>query len=494
MMTKVALAAATLLVGAAAVAGVVWSAADVDTVGRHRFEQELRIPPLLAPRTDAAGRKVFDLDLRSGRSELLPGTRTETWGVNGPHLGPTLRASRGDTVLMRVRNRLPEATTLHWHGMHLPAHADGSPHQPVAPGATWMPSWKIDQPAATLWYHPHPHDRTADHVYRGVAGLWILDDPQARMAELPERYGVDDIPLILQDKRLDDDGRLDFGQHAISPIGRLGDTVLVNGTHDPHLRVRHRRVRLRLLNASTARVYNVGFADDRDFTLVGTDSGLLERPERVRRIQLSVGERAELVVAVRPGERIVLRSHPPELGTDVFNNRFAGGADTLELLELRAAETLVEGPEPPARLADHERLDLAAARTRRFELSGSASINGRRMDMDRIDDVVALGSTEIWEVHNRAGIPHNFHVHDIHFRVLGEGGRRPPAHLRGWKDTVYVAPGETVRFAARFTDYADPRTPYMFHCHILEHEDRGMMGQFVVVQPGDEPEHLGDHP
>jgi blue copper oxidase len=473
--------------GAVVVAGVaawaVWSRADVETSGGWGFALGVRTPPGPPPRADGAGRKVFDLELQAGSEELLPGSTAETWGINGPHLGPTLRASRGDTVLMRVRNRLPEPTTLHWHGMHLPARADGGPHQVVEPGDTWSPSWTIDQPAATLWYHPHLQGATEDHVYRGLAGMWILDDPRADALPLPKRYGVDDIPLILQDKRLDDDGQLEFSQAMISPIGRLGDDMLINGTHDPHLPVKHRRIRLRLLNGSTARVYDIGFADDRPFSLVATDGGLLERPERIRRIQLSVGERAEIVADFRPGERTVLRSYPPDLDTDFFNARFAGGDDTLDLLELRAGPTLGDAPALPRRLVRGERFDEGPVRTRRFELGGSSRINGRRMDMSRIDEVVPAGSTEIWEVSNHGNTPHNFHVHDIRFRVLRYAGRRPPPHLRGLKDTVYVPPGESVRFITSFGDHADPETPYMFHCHILEHEDRGMMGQFVTVRP-----------
>jgi FtsP/CotA-like multicopper oxidase with cupredoxin domain len=457
--------------------------AQTTTAGALDFEQPLRIPPLLEPRTDPAGRKVFDLRLQSGRTELLPGRPAETWGVNGPHLGPTLRATRGDTVVMHVRNSLPEPTTLHWHGMHVPAHADGGPHQPVASEDRWTPSWTIDQSAATLWYHPHFTGETEDHVYRGLAGLFLVDDPAANGLTLPSEYGVDDIPLILQDKRLDDDGRLDFGQGPISPIGRLGNEILVNGTHDPHLDVSDRLVRLRLLKASTARIYNIGFADGRGFDLIGTDGGLLPMPRRVARVQLSVGERAEIVVELAAGENVVLRSFEPDLGMNPIEARFAGGDDTLDLLEIRPASKLDDSPESPRTLASSDRPETATAdRVRRFEL-GSRDINDAKMDPARIDQVVELGDTEIWEVENVSGTAHNFHVHDVRFRVIEYAGGPPPPQLSGPKDTVYVPPGETVRLLTRFTDYVDPRTPYMFHCHILEHEDRGMMGQFVVVRP-----------
>jgi suppressor of ftsI len=482
-----------------AVGGALYSGARTSTVGKLRFKNQLAIPPLVEPRTEN-GRKVFDLTLQQGITELLPGKSTETWGVNRPHLGPTLRARRGDEVLLRVRNELPETTTIHWHGMHLPAEADGGPHQPIAPGETWQPSWRIDQPAATLWYHPHPHGETADHVYRGVAGMFIVDEPGSKGSPLPHDYGVDDIPLIIQDKRMHEDGSLDFGQDMISPTGRLGETILVNGTYDPHVEIRDGCVRFRLLNASNARVYSIGFADEREFHLVGTDGGLVEQPERMTKVQLSPGERAEIVARFRPGERVVLRSFEPDLGTNFFEGRFVGADDSFDLLEICAAETLDPAGELPDRLADQvEVKDGRVARTRRFELSGGGQITDKRMDMNRIDEVVGTGSAEIWELRNAAGTPHNFHVHGVSFRVLDYRGDPAPPHLSGLKDTVYVPPGDTVRLLVRFPDYGDPDTPYMFHCHILQHEDRGMMGQFVVVAPGQEHgvpdhDHAGGHP
>jgi FtsP/CotA-like multicopper oxidase with cupredoxin domain len=464
---------------------VLYARADVSTVGELRFGNALRIPPLLAPRKENGG-KVFELTLQAGRAELLPGKQADTWGANGAYLGPTLRAARGDRVQVRVRNALPETTTTHWHGMHLPAAADGGAHQRIRPGETWRPSWEVDQPAATLWYHPHPHGETADHVYRGIAGMFILDDSEADGLPLPDVYGVNDIPLIIQDKRLHEDGSLDFSQRLISPTGRLGDTILVNGTYDPRLAVRHQRVRFRLLNASNARIYNVGFADDRTFDLIATDGGLLETPARLSRVQLSPGERAEIVAVFGPGEKVVVRSFEPVLGTNFFENRFAGGDDSFDLLQVRAASTLKRSPPVPRRLVRHDSLRASVAvRMRSFELGGT-SINGKEFELSRIDAVVETGSTEIWEVRNDSGTPHNFHPHDVRFRVLDYAGAPAPPNLRGLKDTVYLPPGKSVRLLVRFGDYGDPDAPYMFHCHVLQHEDRGMMGQFVVVAPGQE--------
>jgi len=475
-------AASLILVAALAVGVWMYTQARVDTAGDVAFDQPLHIPPLLEPQTDSDGRAVFDLQLQQGTTELLPGIETATWGANGSHLGPTLRASRGDIVVINVANTLPEATTLHWHGMHLPAAADGNPHQLIPPGETWSPTWTIDQPAATLWYHPHPHGQTADHVYRGVAGLFLLADDQR--VEVPDDYGIDDIPVILQDKRFNDDGSLDAGDHFLSTVGQLGDEILVNGTYSPYLDVERDLVRLRVLNGSNGRIYNLGFDDDRTFELIATDGGLLEQPVALRRVQLSPGERAEVVVRVDSGERTVLRSNSPDIGLDFVQRRFSGGDDRFDLLELRAADNLAESPPVPNRLVSEELPDSAEAdTTRTFELSGRSRINGEKMDMSRIDTVVAVDTTEIWEVTNRSGNPHNFHIHDVQFRILNLDGNTPPPHLEGPKDTVFIPPRSTGRVAVRFADYTNPDVPYMYHCHILIHEDAGMMGQFTVVEP-----------
>jgi FtsP/CotA-like multicopper oxidase with cupredoxin domain len=481
-------AAALVLVGfSAAAAAWLYTRATTSNVGDLDFANELAIPPLAEPTVEPDGTKVFDLRFTAGESHLVDDGPSDTWGLNGTYLGPTVRAERGDTVRMDVTNGVDETTTLHWHGMHLPARMDGGPHQMVEPGDTWSPSWTVDQPAATLWYHPHLHGETAEHVYRGAAGMFLVDDPVAA-PDLPDTYGVDDIPVILQDKSFDGDGDLSMGSPVGSSVGFLGDTIVVNGTTDPHLPVTTELVRLRMLNASNARVYHLGFRDGRAFWQVASDAGLLAEPHRTDRVQLSPGERAEIVVAVEPGERAVLRSFAPDLGANFVVDRFSGGDDTFDILQLRAADELAPSPSLPDELATIDAPDEADATvTRELTLRGT-DINGRDMDMDRVDEVVEVGTTEVWEVSNPDGTPHSFHPHLVHFAVLDVDGEPPPPQLSGWKDTIYVPPGTTVRIVARFDDHADPTTPYMFHCHVLRHEDTGMMGQFVVVEPGDEPD------
>ncbi|MGP3980548.1 multicopper oxidase family protein [Streptomyces sp. KR80] len=483
----IALTLAIVAVPATAVGAGVWlyAAADVSTVGRVEFANPLAVPPLADSTVDKDGTRVFDLEMQPGHKEFTAGQQTPTWGFSGDYLGPTLRAERGEQVRVKVRNSLDEASTVHWHGMHLPATMDGGPHQMVNAGDNWQPHWEVDQPAATLWYHPHPHGATEKHVQRGLAGMFILDDDKAAELPLPKTYGVDDLPLIVQDVKFEG-AQFDHGHRTMANTGFLGDTTMVNGTLAPYREVGDERVRLRLLNASTARSYDFGFDDDRGFSLIATDGGLLEGPVTLDRIKLSPGERAEIVVEVHPGERTVLRSYASP-DSDFWQDRFGGNDDSFDILELRAAKALRSSPELSDELVGPAGPEVPdgsdPVRERSFDLRMSG-INGEPMAMDRIDASVTRGTTEVWTLRNRDGMPHNFHVHDVQFRVLEVDGERPPPELRGPKDTVYVPGSRTVKIALRFDGPADPDTPYMYHCHLLYHEDGGMMGQFVVVEPG----------
>ena len=335
-------ALAVLAVGGfAAWVGYSFLTADVDTVGEVDFDRPLAIPPLAESRVEDGVRR-FELEMQEGATDLGRADETPTWGFNGSYLGPTLRATRGERVAVDVTNSLGETSTVHWHGMHLPAAMDGGPHQPVAPGETWRPAWQIDQPSATLWYHPHPHGETAEHVYRGLAGMFLLDDPAdaATQEQLPHEYGVDDVPVIVQDKEFEG-SELDESGSLLSSTGILGDTILVNGTPGPYLDVTTERVRLRLLNASNARSYRFGISDGRDFDVVASDGGLLPASVSLDELWLSPGERAEVVVTMTPGEEVVLRS---ERTGQRGGGRFQGGDDRFDVLQLRAAGTLAPSP------------------------------------------------------------------------------------------------------------------------------------------------------
>lgn len=457
----------------------------VDTIGTLDFETPLVIPPLAVSTTDADGRRVFDLTAERGSSQFIAGTDTTTWGFNGDYLGPTLVARAGEKVVVNVHNELGEVTTVHWHGMHLPAAMDGGPHSLIPAGDTASPAWTIKQNATTLWYHPHLDGDTEHQAAMGLDGLFIVQDDAESALPLPRDYGTDDIPVIVQDVRLGDDGQFDTGVKGY--VGTIGDQLLVNGTIAPYQEVTTTVVRLRLLNASTARSYNFSFDDKRTFALIGTDGGLLEQPFDTSSIQLSPGERAEVLVTMVPGETTMLQSLPPDLGlNDTLAERNAG-ADSFDVLQLRAGQTLTAVGSIPDSLVPMTKLDPHdAAVVRSFTLS-DGTINGKKMQMSRVDEVVTLDTTEVWSVSNSMAQPHSFHVHGVQFQILTVNGAPPDAQLAGWKDTIFVPGGDQFRIIMSFTDYADPTVPYMYHCHLLTHEDDGMMGQFVVVEAGQAP-------
>ncbi|WP_087974981.1 multicopper oxidase family protein [Oceanobacillus rekensis] len=456
-------------------AGCSSSAEIVTNVGELQFEQALKIPELIEPTIESDGTKHFDLTMEPGTTEFLPGKITDTWGINGSYLGPTIRVARGDNVSIDVENKLGETSTLHWHGMKLPAVMDGGPHQMIEAGETWSPHWTIDQPAATTWYHPHLHGKTGQHVYRGLAGMFIIDDEDSK--KLPSNYGVDDIPLIVQDKLFTSDRQL--SDNNDSSYGTLGDEILVNGTHDPFLEVTASQVRFRLLNGSNARAYNFGFTDGRSFELVANDAGLLNEPVTLDSFMLSPGERAEIVVQFEPGDETILRSYSGSAGIE---------SGEFDLLKIVAASELTESSPISSELSTVPPIEVPKdAKVRQFNLTMENDINGKKMDMNRIDEVVPAGTTEIWEIHN-FGPEHNFHIHDAAFRVLDVDGNEPKEYERGRKDTVFVPRGASVRIVVEFGDHSDTEYPLMYHCHLLKHEDEGMMGQFLLVEPGTESE------
>ena len=474
------------------------------TNGGLTFENKLLIPDQLFG-TVVDGRRQFDLTVAAGSREFLPGKQTPTAGVNGPFLGPTLRLRRGEDVDLIVRNNLDEMTTMHWHGMHVPARMDGTPHQKIEPGESWTASFQVDQQAAPLWYHPHPHGNTGRHVYRGVTGLLWIDDDNSDALDLPKTYGVDDIPLVIQDRLFDDDGAFRF---AVNQGAVYGNTMLINGTWSPFLQVESRRIRFRLLNGSNARIYYIGFGDSRVFHQIATDGGFLETPLQTNRVILAPGERAEILVDFSDGAEVVLKSYPEAGWLETIESFFGGiGTGNLELLKIVPRPATRTSHALPERLNTIARIDASrAAKTRPMVLGGPIQggqggrfaqggpgpgppINGKTMDMGRIDEVVRLGDIEIWEVDNRGGQAHPFHVHLVQFQILDRNGQPPTDAELGWKDTVLVPAGDIVRIIMPFERYADPEVPYMYHCHIMEHEDNGMMGQFLVVE---EPEQLSN--
>ncbi len=452
------------------------------------------------------GVRLFRLRLQSGSVEWVAGFPTATYGVNGAFLGPTLHFRRGERVRLEVSNALGETTTLHSHGLQLPAASDGGPYQTIAAGATWVTEFDVVQPAMTAWYHPHQMDATARHVYMGLAGVILVAD-DAPGVELPSTYGVDDLPLVIQDRRLAADGT-----HPYSPgrapsmhdlmAGMRGETMLVNGVRQLRGVVPRGLVRLRLLNGSNARAYQLGFVDGRTFVQVAGDGGLLAAPVTATRVLLSPGERAEVLVDFGgdvAGTTVALASFSGEVFSRLYAGTMGGNvSDTLdrttfELVTFEVGAAPVTSLTPPATLPAIERMTAdQAVRTRSIvlDMTGpSVTINGARMTSlgasvpAAINFQIPSGSVERWDVTNNSFMLHPLHIHNRHFQILDIDGVPPPVELAGWKDTVLVAPGQIVRLMLRFDGTTDAALPYMFHCHILEHEDMGMMGQFYIVEP-----------
>ncbi|MFZ4809585.1 MAG: multicopper oxidase family protein [Hyphomicrobiaceae bacterium] len=500
------------VVGSLAATGLIGSLRGIPHASAQasRFETPLAIPPLLSGET-LDNRRRYALHVQPGVSEFLPGVKTPTIGVNGPYLGPTVQMREGDDVEMVVTNGLREPTTLHWHGLHVPAAQDGGPHQVIPPGGTWSPRFRIKQGPSTCWYHSHLMGRTGEQVLRGLAGLIQIEGTSQASLDLPSEYGVDDVPVVIQDRRFAADGSFAYiSSMADVMMGYRGDTILVNGTLSPYLTLRRRLTRLRILNGSNARFYNLGRKDGAEMTVIGVDGGMLDTPARLRRLRLAPGERAEVVIEAEAGGNVMLMGYPISTGRGMGGMMMGGGEAPFPILELRAGKLETSPSILANRLAAQPAwFSAKASRTRTFDLEmgmmgggmgrgmghGSGmrggmagagqghmmGINGRAMDLSRIDERVPLGAIEIWEVRNRTPIDHPFHIHDVQFRIIDRDGQPPRPEELGLKDTVVVEAGGVVRVMAEFADFADPVRPYMYHCHILEHEDAGMMGQFVVV-------------
>ena len=480
----------------AALLTALFPASLVQAVARAQSRNTFQVPPLYTGRKEGKDR-YFDLQVQSGSAEIIPGYQTPTLGINQPFLGVTLRANRGERLYFTVENRLPKETTLHWHGMKLPARADGGPHQPIAPGAVWNSEFTIQQPAATLWYHSHQLHQTGVQVYHGLAGLFLIDDEESQRLNLPSTYGIDDFPVIIQDRDFNRDGTLQYlTTMRDRMMGKRGGTILVNGVVSPLLKVEKPLIRLRLLNGANARIYRLEFDDHRPFKVIGSDGGLLEQSRDARSVILAPGERAEILVDLSAGGVPILRHRPhnqrsPQREMSMMQ-RMMGEQDQFDIFQIDATG----GESKPVALPTYlvkssvdRSLPVQAERTMnlqmmmnpaRFLMRDQFAINGKSMKMSRIDEVVNAGAVEIWKINNHTMMPHPFHIHNVQFQIIKRDGQREP-HEFGFKDTVLVHPKESVILRIQFPKHRDPHTPYMYHCHILEHEDQGMMGQFVVV-------------
>ena len=416
----------------------------------------------------------FRLTAAQGRFALMPGSTTDAYAYNGQVPGPTMVVREGDRVIVHFRNDLPVPTTVHWHGLHIPAASDGSPFHPVPPGGRTDYVFTIlPGSAGTYWYHPHPHHQTGYQLAKGLYGAIVVTAPDDPLpASLSEKL------LILSDNRFLPDGSIDLPDESTpqggvdAENGREGDVLFVNGQVMPTLTIRSGEVqRWRVINASAARVYRLALAGH-TFLHVGSDGGLFEHPVEVSEILLANGERAELLVrgTGAPGSQAVLQALPYD--RYIPQTRPKDWHRPRDLMTVRYSS---DAPVPFVALPNVLRpvppLDTTNVTATRVVSLSQHMINGRTMDMSRVDITTRLGATEIWQVENLVGMDHPFHLHGFQFQVLERNG--VPERARRWKDTVNVPKHETVRFIVRYDDHPGK---WMFHCHILDHEDHGMMG------------------
>jgi blue copper oxidase len=404
---------------------------------------------------------------------------------------------RGDEIEMMVENALDTVTTVHWHGLLVPGDCDGGPQQLIPPGDRWCPVLKIDQPAATLWFHPHPHHDTARQIYMGLTGMIIVDDGTEARLGLPRTFGIDDLPLILQDRSLASDGSIEYATDGLDTVyGARGDTVIVNGVVGPVAKVPPGLARLRLLNAANAQNFVLRFSDQRTFHVIASDGGFLPAPVAVTQLTISPAERFEILVDFANAKPVALETGPDE-EMGIFG-RLApdGSADYVPVMRFETTTTKPAIKEMPARLVELSVASEASAVRRRpfvvnsgicmnrslagehADMVALTGINGKTFDMERIDVETRLGTNEVWEIVS-AGMAHPFHIHGALFRILSIAGAPPPPHLAGWKDVVLVE--DKAELLVAFNRLATREHPFMYHCHILEHEEAGLMGQYVCV-------------
>ena len=440
------------------------------------FTVPLRVPVPLRPRR-AAGHDFYQLTTGEADVELLPGTTTRIRGYNG-RISPLIVARRGRPVVIRQVNRLDVPFAMHLHGGHVPQRYDGHPMHQAEPGDVRYFRYPNEQRAATLWlhdhshsdHHGHAHSVSAESTYRGLAATYLLTDGFEDALPLPKgRY---DVPLQIRDAKFEDDGSLRY-----DPQGFMDrPTFLVNGRPRPYFEVAARKYRLRLMNTSNDRFFLLRLRDGTPMTQIASDGGLLPAPVQVGVVPLWPAERVDVVVdfSAHPvGSRVVLESLAS----------FPG--ETPDVMCFDVVREAADRSSVPGELRPVPDLGTPV-REREFRMrfdpqTGRHLINDRTFDMHRVDFRCRLGETEVWKVVNEdvgMNIPHSMHPHLSQFRILDRNGRPPGPTEAGLKDTVVVAPGETVRFAVRFTDYTGL---FMYHCHMMNHVSAGMMGQLETV-------------
>ncbi len=481
----------------------------------------------LAPAEPTADfRPDVELELNAITDEvgLLPGAPTAVWrftgrvrrgnadaltflegAPGGPRFVPVIKVRRGQKIRIFFNNRLPEESIVHWHGLHVAQRMDGHPMYAIGSQQGYVYEFTVANRAGTHWFHPHPHGRTGHQVYHGLAGLFLIGDSEEDAAGLPG--GEFDLPLVIQDRSFDPDNQLIYLGRGMMErmIGFAGDRVLVNASPNYFRPVERRAYRLRLFNGSNASGYRLSLSDGRPFVVIGTDGGLLEEAMTRQTLTLAPAERADVWVdfsGLRPGQELALvaQAFSPMLsgrgmgmGMGMGMRGRATSNQPHNIALFRAGNRAPARSSHPGRLSRFPALSLRDAinrdQPRQIRLSmmhGQGFLNGRTFEMAAVtrDERVFAGATEVWDFINDSPMAHPMHVHNVHLKVIRRtGAAAEDSGLtagftdEGLKDTVLVLPGERVRVLLKFASHTGL---YLYHCHILEHEDLGMMRNYLV--------------
>jgi spore coat protein A len=433
------------------------------------------IPPVLTPTSTNATTDNYALTIKPGTAQIRPGAATPIVGFDGKYPGPTIIATKGKQIKLTQTNGWTEDLSIHNHGHKVAASSDGRPVDYITPGNSKVYTYPNDQRAATYWFHDHVMDLTGSHVYKGIAAFYIIHDPAEDALNLPS--GQYDVPLMIQDKKLNTDNTLSFDGPSQTIPGVIGDLGLVNGVASPHFDVATHKYRFRVLNAANARVFALKLKSGKSFQVIASDGGLLTAPVTVTQLSVAPAERYDIVVDF---------TQSAVGSTDTLQNANTTTPAISDLVEFRVKTAVTDTSAVPATLSSITRFLPSQATGAAVPFSfaqsnGTWTINGLTFDAARLDTTSHLGTVYIWKLTNNSGQVHPFHKHLTEFQILDLNGAAPPPEQNGWKDTVAVAPGGGTATII-FTNESFTGT-YVYHCHNLEHEDHRMMLQESVVSP-----------
>jgi FtsP/CotA-like multicopper oxidase with cupredoxin domain len=406
------------------------------------------------------------------------------WGFNEMVPGPTIRAEKGDKLVIRVMNNLPEMTVIHWHGIQLPAEMDGtdSVQTPIAPGEEFEYSFIVPD-AGTFWYHAH-QDETVQ-MERGVYGSLIVTDANDPIVDDEKIFVIDDMKLTARNEFKT--GNF-ISRWVERHDGREGNTLLINGKENPVITMNAGQTeRWRFINASSARYFRL-FLGGKNFDIISTDGGLIEKPFRATELMLVPGERADILVGpFTEGDSFAIESLPYNRMTMVKSGRKRFG----EALVTKSKTSVFSSPTQMRSIEPLASQGATPNRNIRFSVGPSLThgidflVNG---ETHATDEPVKVGELQVWEISNTSLMDHPFHLHGFFFQVLEINGKAPA--FLSWKDTVNLPPRSKVKIAWMPDDRPGS---WMYHCHILEHHEAGMMGHFQVVRPGSAAPHIEQH-